>query len=267
MSSRCHESTLLTTDLFIVPGRTFTEAERWYGTEYHLTKVSAALLERLQNLELHPELHLPSRNPYIPTSFDSHHTETLTATLTNPDLIKETPVMRLWRKKDDSFWVPKANIFFRLFSGFAIATPENLVQSMLFVNLVKDTLSEESNSVLLAGLSYKLTSAIKGVILEINGYNDKAVVLLEKVLMTIKTQSTTLIDPQIFKRIKENLDADLKNREKRRVDSYALALNKFLSEERVWQDPVESCLHFVVIRELVTCTDLRSDDSLRLGGG
>ncbi|KAG0045268.1 Insulinase (Peptidase M16) [Gryganskiella cystojenkinii] len=239
---------VVSTDLSIVPGGAFTETERWYGTEYHLTKVSTALLERLQNLELHPELHLPSRNPYIPTSFDCHRTETLTATLNNPALIKQTPVMRLWHKKDDTFWVPKVNIFFRLFSGFAIATPENMVQTILFVRVVTDTLGEESYGALLAGLSYKLTSNIRGIFLEISGYSDKASVLLEKVLMTIKTQSTTTVDPQQFKRIKEVLDADLKNREQQQVATHALIVTKFLNEERMWQDPeLLKALHDVTL--------------------
>jgi insulysin len=39
------KSHLVTQDESIVPGGAFTEVEEWYGTEYHVEKVSEGLLE------------------------------------------------------------------------------------------------------------------------------------------------------------------------------------------------------------------------------
>ena len=46
-----------------------TSRERWYGTMYQRTPISDALLAQWSAVPLHPELHFPTPNPFIPTDF------------------------------------------------------------------------------------------------------------------------------------------------------------------------------------------------------
>ncbi|CAG8650489.1 11693_t:CDS:10, partial [Funneliformis caledonium] len=82
------------------------QKEKWYGTEY----------KALINVSLHPDLKMPLINEFIPTNFETHKTEFATPA-NKPNLIKNTPLCRLWHKKDDTFWVPKASVNIKLKSA------------------------------------------------------------------------------------------------------------------------------------------------------
>lgn len=89
--------------------------EKWYGTEYRVDKISADLLEELNSLfDKHatvlPELHLPHPNEFIPSNFTVEKKE-VKEPVKIPKLIKNTKNIRVWFKKDDTFWVPKAIVY------------------------------------------------------------------------------------------------------------------------------------------------------------
>ncbi|KAG0279853.1 Insulinase (Peptidase M16) [Linnemannia exigua] len=222
---------IVTQDLSVVPGGEFTQAERWYGTEYHVAPVSPALLDRLRNhLELHSELHMPLPNEYLPKDFETHKIPTSTP-LTHPILIKHTPLTRLWHKKDDIFWVPKVNIKFSLTSPLAAANPSNLVKSMLYVALVKDALNEDTYAAQMAGLSYTLDSSIHGIQLAIRGYNDKALLLLEKV---IHAMHTLQIEPDRFSRVRDQVERTYRNVYLANPSQHAVFYLQYIHQEKLW---------------------------------
>ncbi|GJJ72576.1 insulysin [Entomortierella parvispora] len=218
-------------DLSIIPGGELTAVEYWYRAEYHVASVSSSLVAKLQTLELHPDLHVPTPNPYIPAILDSNQTEKIPDSLVRPVLIKNTPISRLWHKQDTIFGTPKVNINFRLHSPVAISSPSNHVQSKLMVHLVKDTLEEEAYGATLAGLSYSFTSTMDGMILKISGYSEKANILLERIIHALKTLTP---GQDQFRRVKDRLETDLKNTDHQRVDVQASYFMKYLRSERRW---------------------------------
>lgn len=222
---------IVTQDLSVVPGGAFTQTERWYGTQYHVAPVSPALLDRLRNgLELHPELHMPLPNEYLPKDFETHKVDT-PEPLTHPSLIKHTPLTRLWHKKDDIFWVPKVNIHFRFTAPMAAANPSNLVKSMLYVALVKDALNEETYAAQMAGLEYTLDSSINGIQLTIRGYNDKAHLLLEKVIHTMRNLQ---VEPDRFVRIRDQIERTHRNAYLANPSQHASYHIQVIHEEKMW---------------------------------
>lgn len=60
------------------------------------------------------------------------------------------------------------------------------VQSRLYIELVKDALVEYSYDAELAGLSYQLETQADGILLTVDGYNDKLEVLAKVVLEKMK---------------------------------------------------------------------------------
>ncbi|KAF8942612.1 Insulinase (Peptidase M16), partial [Haplosporangium bisporale] len=162
---------------------------------------------KLQNLENNSELHLPVPNDFIPENFETNKVPTTTP-LTTPVLLKHTPLTRVWHKKDDVFWVPKVNMYFQLKSPLSYSSPSNNVKTQLYVNLLKDALNEYSYDADLAGLSYSLDTTVEGMILSVEGYNDKAHVLLQKVVEKMKTLE---IDPERFRLIQDQMDKMYKN--------------------------------------------------------
>merc|ERR1712093_958161 len=70
----------------------------------------------------------------------------------------------------------------------------------LYLDLVMDAMSEYSYDADLAGLSYKLDTQADGIIMHIDGYNDKLSVLTEVVLERMRDLK---VDPQRFEIIKD----------------------------------------------------------------
>ena len=101
-----------------VLGKELTEKEKWYGTEYVVEKIPLDFLNAVRGT-VGPtapkldDLHFPHTNEFIPTNLDVIKKEVKEPTKA-PTLIKNTEIMRVWYKKDDTFWVPKANLFITL---------------------------------------------------------------------------------------------------------------------------------------------------------
>ncbi|ELU45407.1 insulin-degrading enzyme [Rhizoctonia solani AG-1 IA] len=125
--------------------------EKWYGTEYWTESISAAL---------------PAKKPV-----KLHTTELST----------------VWHKKDDQFWIPKARIIVRLMNPICNATPRHSLLSRMFVDLVKDTLTEFTYDAELAGMKYSIVCDGASIMVVSEGYNDKLSVLMEHVLEKVKS--------------------------------------------------------------------------------
>ncbi|KAF9923801.1 Insulinase (Peptidase M16) [Linnemannia zychae] len=222
---------IVTQDTSVVPGGAFTNTERWYGTQYHVSPISPDLLDRLQHkLELNPELHMPLPNEFIPTDFEIHKTPTASP-LTHPTLIKHTPLTRLWHKKDDIFWIPKVNIQFRFTAPLAAANPTNQAKTLLYVELVKDALNEETYSAEIAGLTYSLSSTNEGMLLFVRGYNHKASHLLEKIVHKMKNLE---VEPERFARIRDQVERRYRNSYLANPSQHASYHMRYIHKEKFW---------------------------------
>ncbi|KAF9981491.1 Insulinase (Peptidase M16) [Modicella reniformis] len=240
-------SQVVTQDTTVVPGGMFTQVERWYGVEYHVEQVSLELMKRLETLSVHPDLHMPAPNDYIPKNFDTGKPPTSTSIspppLTHPILIKHTPLTRIWHKKDDTFWVPKVNLHFLFKSPIVSLSPSNQVKSALYVELIKDILTEQVYEAGLAGLSYSLHCTIVGFILSVEGYNDKVSLLVQKLVETMKTTFSTDDnnnnnnsdeDENRFWRVKDLLERSLQDCQLNNPSIQAPYFMRYLNAERMW---------------------------------
>ncbi|KAI8370689.1 Metalloenzyme, LuxS/M16 peptidase-like protein [Radiomyces spectabilis] len=184
-----------------------TQVERWYGTEYEVLPVSAHLKEVLGNLSANDAFKLPLTNEFIPTQLEVPRLS-IQEKQRKPNLIQETPTLRLWHKQDDTFWMPKTNVWILFRNSLAYATPRNAVITTMFVNLLADSLTEYSYNAEVAGLSYYLCQDTNGVLLTIGGYSDKLAVLLEKVVQRMKELS---IEPDRFDVVKDQTKRNYQN--------------------------------------------------------
>jgi insulysin len=92
----------------------------------------------------------------------------------------------VWFKKDEQLWVPKAHIKLFLRTPVASLTPINAVMACLYVDLAEDSLNEYAYNADRAGLSYSLSENTQGLNIQLSGFNDKMLVLLEKVLLRVR---------------------------------------------------------------------------------
>ncbi len=84
-------------------------------------------------------------------------------------MVRNDPLARTWFKKDDTFWVPKANLIVSCKSPIIYASAENSVKARLFTDLIRDALEEYSYDAELAGLQYTISLDSRGLFIEISG--------------------------------------------------------------------------------------------------
>ncbi|KAI9477913.1 MAG: Metalloenzyme, LuxS/M16 peptidase-like protein [Benjaminiella poitrasii] len=211
-------------------GIEYTEREKWYGTEYTVTDFNESLIEALKNLGTNDALALPGPNAFIPTNFETHKKEVKTPA-TRPELIENTPLLRLWHKKDDTFWVPRANVWILFRSPLAYATPSNCVKTRLYTDLLKDSLNEYAYDAEVAGLSYDIENQLEGMLLAMGGYNDKLPDLLNKVVQKMRDFK---VDPERFKLLKDQLSRSYKNFSLEPPYQHALYYLSYLTQDKMW---------------------------------
>ena len=201
--------TIVSRDL---PGK-WEKKEKWYGTEYTSEKIPADFMREIRAAaastakERIPALHIPHKNNFIPTKLEVQKKEVKEPALA-PRMVRNDPLARTWYKKDDTFWVPKANLIVSGKSPIIYASAENAVKAKLFTDLVRDVLEEYSYDAELAGLQYTISLDTRGLFVEISGYNDKFPVLLEQVLITMRDLE---VREDRFEIVKERLSRGYKN--------------------------------------------------------
>ncbi|KAF2841383.1 a-pheromone processing metallopeptidase Ste23 [Patellaria atrata CBS 101060] len=172
------------------PGE-WDQREKWYGTEYKVEDMSQEFLEMLQEAaqsaqEDRPsELHLPHRNEFIPTRLEVQK-KSVSEPAKAPRLIRNDENVRTWHKRDDRFWVPKANVYIYMRTPLLNLSPKTYVLSLLYEQLVKDALNEYSYDAEISGLRYTLSDIDPGLFIAVGGYDDKMSILLEKVLLSMR---------------------------------------------------------------------------------
>ena len=167
------------------------QKEKWYGTQYKYEKIPDDFMEELKKAsetsasDRIPELHLPHKNNFIPSQLEVEKKE-VAEPATAPRLLRNDNMARTWWKKDDTFWVPQANVIACLRTPLLDLTAKSTALGRLYTELVRDALEEYSYDAELAGLQYSVGLESRGILLDISGYNDKLLVLLDKVMDTLK---------------------------------------------------------------------------------
>lgn len=229
--------------------------EKWYGTEYKYEKIPEDFMREVKKAAKAPsserpsELHLPAKNEFIAQRLDVEKKEVDEPAL-EPKLIRNEVNVRTWYKKDDQFWVPKANVNIYLRSPLVNLTPLTAVMTQLYRELVRDSLEEYAYAAELAGLNYDIMNHGQGLDVELSGYNDKMSVLLEKVLVSMRDLE---IKQERFDIIKERLNRGFKNFDYvepfRQIGSYS----RWLTSQRSWVNH-----ELVAELALITADDVRA---------
>lgn len=163
--------------------------EKWYGTEYKIERIPedflAELNEAFQSKSRPAELHFPHKNEFIPSRLDVEKKE-IEQPSKEPKLIRHDDNVRIWWKKDDQFWVPKANVHIYFKTPITHITARVTLLCTMYRELVNDALVEYSYDADISGLNYEFSNHQSGLSITVSGYNDKLHVLLEKVLLQVR---------------------------------------------------------------------------------
>ncbi|XP_029680912.1 insulin-degrading enzyme-like isoform X1 [Formica exsecta] len=146
-------------------------------------------------------LNLPACNEFIPTMTNIKPCEDNAEKF--PTVIWDTQLVRVWHKKDDMFNEPRTIMIFHFICPLAYADLVNANFTLLFVRLINNSLREYLYPAALVDLRWELCATVYGIVLKINGFDDKQYVLLEKI-----------VDRMInFKLSLKNFEVDKQNHE------------------------------------------------------
>ncbi|KAL5117480.1 metalloprotease [Pleosporales sp. CAS-2024a] len=210
--------------------------EKWYGTEYKVEKLSKDFLAEIktafESKERSSELHLPHKNEFIPSRLHVEKKEVAHPSK-EPKLIRHDDNVRLWWKKDDQFWVPKANVHVYLRTPITNVSPRVVLMSTLYRDLVNDALVEYSYDADISGLVYEFTNHVNGISVTVSGYNDKLNVLLEKVLTSLRNLD---IKQDRFDIVHERMNRYLRNWDYGQPFHQVGTYSRTFKNERTWMN-------------------------------
>lgn len=207
------------------------QSEPWYGTKYVQENIEDVKIELWKSMTTTSELHLPPPNEFIPTNLELDTTEDSTIEATAPAIMKDTPLMRVWFKKDNEFLLPKAMLTFDFVSPLAYCDPLNCNLTSVWVLLLRDALQQCAYAAELAGLRWTIGNAKHGLTVTIEGYDDKQHVLLEKI---IDQMVNFKADPKRFEIMKENHMRGIKNFEAEMPYQHAIFQHALCLSDVVW---------------------------------
>ncbi|EDW62823.2 nardilysin [Drosophila virilis] len=173
----------------------FDKRENWFGTEY----TSIPMPEKWQRLwnevdpKSMPELFLPEANRFVTQDFSVYWHKMGKPLLPEaPKKLLQSEICELWFRADDKYELPEAYMYFYLISPLQRKSAKNDAMCALYEELVKFHVSEELYPATSAGLNYTFNVGEKGLILKVEGYNEKLHLLVESIAQAMVTVQSTL---------------------------------------------------------------------------
>ncbi|XP_037935683.1 nardilysin [Teleopsis dalmanni] len=155
-------------------GVVYDKEEKWFGTQYGTINMPEKWKNLWENCVEMPELFLPESNTFISDDFRLFWVEDGKPELpAGPKKILQSDVCELWFRQDDKFLLPHATMYFHFISPLPRQSVKNDVMSCIYAEMIKFCLAEELYPATVAGLTYDFSGAEKGVVLKVNGYNQK----------------------------------------------------------------------------------------------
>jgi len=174
------------------------QVEEWFKVPYRVTRGAIARARADSGA-----LHLPEANPFLPENLDI-----LPTNAALPTLAFDRDDTEIWLDQDTEFSVPRALLQVSLRPDGGLVSLEDRVNAALYTRLVSDALNSLAYPALMAGVGYSIVTPPKGLRVAISGYNDKQMVLLDRVLNEIANHK---VDESRFATLKADFIKDLQN--------------------------------------------------------
>ncbi|XP_066923110.1 insulin-degrading enzyme-like [Clytia hemisphaerica] len=202
-----------------------------YGAEYNVSQIPQNYIDEWRKVTISDKFRLPHENPFIPESLDVKVAKSEAEEKNVPQLIKDTNMMRVWYKADDTFVLPKSCIDIHLYSPMSSLTPAHAAHLRLFIGLLEEEMNEYLYDAALAGISGTHAGTDMGVIFMLSGYNDKQPLYLEYILNKLITLP---LKQDKFDLQMEIIEESLKNFESLQPYQQMSSLANHVLEERYW---------------------------------
>ncbi|KAJ1845482.1 metalloprotease, partial [Coemansia sp. RSA 2708] len=206
--------------------------EKHYDISYRLDAIPEQLMRDIHGKLEFEELHLPEPNRFIPDNLEVKNQRRGVAPAEAPTLLKRAEGLELWFKQDDRFFLPRGNVRLMLETPRVYESPLSSVLSQLFMMVLKDRLTEVTYDAEIAGLWFDISDTMEGVVVHIDGFNDKLLQLLRILLETLRSFRVEETQFAVYSReLKKKLD------NARHAEPYAHVQTNagFLNQTMMWR--------------------------------
>ncbi len=188
-------------------GKTADRVEEWLHVPYTIEPLSEVLLQRLRKVEGNT-FTLPRANQWLPNDLALIHHQTSSHRPERP-----VPVTvwhddggRVYHSADEQFEVPETYCKFLIRSPeLSLGDAKKAVLSQLYLLLVNRHLSQLTEETGQAGLHYSLDQRPKGLVLEVTGYSEMTLALLQELVTSMRNLHP---EPDEFLALKNKLALD-----------------------------------------------------------
>ncbi|MDB6060392.1 MAG: hypothetical protein JWM78_495 [Verrucomicrobiaceae bacterium] len=181
----------------------------YYSTPYSVQTLSSQRIAQWQNVAATSEIRLPEPNVFIA---DNLSLKPLQGDAKKPALLQDDNGLHLWFLQDPVFRLPKATVTIEVRSPKAGDNAVDAVKSELLVRLLRENLNEFSYPASLAGLGYDISRTGRGVLLRVNGFDQKQSVLLQRMLHALHQPQ---FSADLFARVQKEYRRELQDNIKR----------------------------------------------------
>ncbi|BAD52843.1 putative insulin degrading enzyme [Oryza sativa Japonica Group] len=184
---------------------TTDSVEPWYCTAYSVENVTPSMIQQWIQKAPTEKLCIPKPNIFIPKDFSLKEAH---EKVKFPAILRKTPLSRLWYMPDMLFSTPKVHIVIDFHCPLTSHSPEAVISTSLFVDLLADYLNAYAYDAQIAGLFYSIYRTSAGFQVSVGGYNDKMRILLDAIMKHI---SNFEVKPNRFCALKETAVKDYQN--------------------------------------------------------
>jgi len=176
----------------INPDFTSDQTEKWFEVPYSIQKNYLELSSHDTD-----QLFLPTKNPFLPENLAllEEDKQSISQSGSNENI-------RIWMDRDLEFSTPKSSIYLRINLPGGLLKAEDRVNGQIYRSLVSDALNESVYPAYLAGLGGQHRVTDSGYEIQISGFSDKQLTLLETIMEKL-TQTT--LEADRFDVLKSNL--------------------------------------------------------------
>lgn len=189
--------------IVVAPDLDTDNTTKWYDVPYSIKPIPDSTVEKWRQAKLNPAIVMPLENEFLPEDL------TLRASGTgDPIKLIDTPKLAVWHRTDSSFGVPRANFKVSIHSPLRHQSAQTNVLTDIYAKMINEQLNEFSYAANLAGLGGRVSSSSRGISLNISGYADGQIKMLEKILEAMQNPD---YDTALFNRLKKETIEEINN--------------------------------------------------------
>lgn len=176
------------------------ETEEWFRTKYSVEEIPEVWKEQWANPQSNPDLHIPAPSNFIPDNFDLLAPEKEVPDY--PQKLYEDEWGALWFRQDQKFKLPRTYCYVYLITELPLQSPRLAALLDLYLKLFQQQVMEDIYPANMAQYYFSISATEKGLVMKMNGFNQKLHQLLDLLLHHMETFQDNL-NEKTFQEIKQ----------------------------------------------------------------